>query len=191
MNKIFVIFGPSGSGQDSVIEGVQKKIPCNRVITTVTRKMRKGEKQGKPYYFISVEKFKKLLQQKAFVEWARVYGDYRGCEKKEIRRLLKLNKPAIWKVDWQGAIAVKKSFPGSVVFFIKPPSLVALKERLKKRGLDSPNMIKDRWMKIIENIKNAEYDYAIVNREGKLQDAVKKIEKIIREKLKSQLKSPS
>jgi guanylate kinase len=138
MPKIFIIYGPSGSGQDAVIEGICKQTPCNRVITTVTRKMRPGEKQGQPYYFISTKKFENLLENNAFIEWARVYGDYRGCEKKEIDRLLKMNKPIIWKVDWQGAKTAKKLYPKSIVFFIQPPSPDILKKRILKRGLDSP-----------------------------------------------------
>lgn len=177
--KIVVIFGPSGSGQDAVIEGLCKIIQANRVITTVTRKIRKGEKQGRPYYFISIKKFQDLLKKNAFIEWAHVYGDYRGCEKKEIHRLLRQKKTIIWKVDWQGAKTVKKIFPHAIVFFIKPPSLKILKDRLKKRGLDSPDMIQDRWRAIKENIDNAKYDYAIVNKEGKLNETIDKILQII------------
>ncbi|MFA6255131.1 MAG: guanylate kinase [Patescibacteria group bacterium] len=184
-NKIFIISGPSGVGEDVIIDGLKKKIKFNQLTTTVTRKMRVGERQGKPYYFITAKKFKTMIKNKEFVEWAIVYGDYRGCPKKEIKRLLKLNKPILWKVDWQGVKTAKKTFPGQVVaIFIIPDSYQILEKRLVKRGWDSIQTIKNRKKFTLEWFKHKSiYDYIVVNHQGKLRQAINETVTIIREEL--------
>src|SRR3989338_644072 len=179
--KIFLISSPSGGGEDSVIEGLKKYTRFNRVITTVTRPKRKGEKMGKPYYFVNEKRFKKLIDDKQFIEWARVYGDFRGCTKGEIKRLLKINKPIIWKVDWQGVVTIKKLFPKSISIFIAPPSYQELEKRLIARGSDTLEEIKKRkqftkrWL-----TKKRIYDHIVPNPNRKLKETVKKISSIIR-----------
>ncbi len=179
--KIFIISGPSGAGEDAVLEKLKKKIKFNRVITTVTRKMRPGEKQGKPYYFVSVGKFKKMIKAGELIEWADVYDSLRGATKKEIARLLKLNRPILWKIDWQGVRAVKKIFPKAIAIFITVPNYKVLELRLINRGQDSLAEIKKRkaftenWLK-----KKSLYDYRVINRQGKLEQTVLEVIKIIK-----------
>lgn len=180
MQKIFLISSPSGGGEDSVIEGLSRSLKFNRVITTVTRPMLKGEKQGKPYYFVTEKKFKGLLKKNAFVEWAKVYSAYRGCTHEEIKRLLRKKLPIIWKVDWQGVKSIQKLFPNSVSIFIAPPSYKVLEKRLMRRGRDSLKDIKKRepFTKVWLKHKNI-YDHVILNKEGKLQETIEKVKKII------------
>jgi len=184
--KIFIISGPSGAGEDVIINGLKKKIKFNQLITTVTRKMRVGEKQGKPYYFTTVKKFKGMIKNKEFIEWAIVYGDYRGCPKKEMGRLIKLDKPIIWKADWQGAKTVKKVFPNSVVsIYINTPSYQILEKRLMRRGWDSKQTIENRKKFTLEWFKHKDiYDYIVTNYEGKLDQTIEKFVKIIKKELK-------
>lgn len=178
--KIFIISGPSGAGEDAVIAGLKKVLKFNTVITTVTRKKRQGESQGNPYYFINENKFKNLIENNELVEWAIVYDAYRGCTYKEIERLLKLNKPIIWKVDWQGVKIIKKKFPQAISIFITVPSYQTLIKRLQKRGLDSAQTIKSRekftknWLKYKKI-----YDYTVVNRDNQLKQAIDRIKAII------------
>lgn len=180
MPQIFLISSPSGGGEDSVIEGLQKKMRFHRVITTVTRQKRKGEKEKKPYYFVTEKKFKKMLEKNAFIEWAKVYGDYRGCARYEIERLLRKKLPILWKVDWQGIKTIKKIFPRAVAIFISPPSYEALKKRLIERGKDTLEEIQSRepftrkWLKH-KNI----YDYIVLNKDKKLHETIEKVKKII------------
>ncbi len=181
--NIFVIFGTSGSGQDSVILGLIKKgLPIERVVTTVTRKKRKGERQGKPYYFVSVANFKEMLKKKMFVEWARVYGDYRGCTYSELARVQKSKKIVIWKMDFQGALMAQKKISEAVTIYIKPPSLGAALQRLRKRGLDSEEVIqvrKEEMKKCLKKENDRKFDYVVINKEGKLSETVMKVKKII------------
>ncbi len=179
--KIFLISGPSGAGEDVIIDGVNERLPLTPVITTVTRGMRRGEAQGDPYYFISEEEFKKRLENNEFAEWAYVYNCYRGCTHAEIQRLLKLGRPIVWKLDWHGVISVKKLYPQAVSIFITVPDYDTLVRRLEKRGLDSPATIRERegftreWLE-----KGDVYDYTVINRDGELDKAISEVEEIIR-----------
>lgn len=185
MPKIFLIYGPSGVGQDSVIEGLAKKIKFTRPITTTSRPKRHSEKQGRPYYFVSKNQFEKMIKEKKFFEWARVYGDYKGCTKKEIKRILKQNRPTVWKIDWQGANTIKKLIPKSVVILIAPSSYKILQKRLLARGTDSLKTIKARQKLNQDWNKNKHvYDYKVINYEGRLKETIKKMVQIIREELK-------
>jgi len=185
-NKIFIVSGPSGAGEDAVIDGLKKKIKFNQLTTTVTRKMRVGEKQGKPYHFTTVKRFKEMIKNKELIEWAIVYGDYRGCPKKEMTRLLKLNEPILWKADWQGVKTAKKVFPNIVVsIYINVPSYQILEKRLVRRGWDSKQTIKNRKKFTLEWFKHKDiYDYIVTNYEGKLDQTIDKFVKIIKKELK-------
>src|SRR3989339_117097 len=180
----FIISGPSGAGEDSVIEGLKDKIKYERVITTVTRGKRIGEREGFPYYFVSRKKFESMIKKDAFIEWADVYGDYRGATKKEIERLNKKNALALWKVDFQGVETIKKKIPGVLSVLILPPSLKVLEERLIKRKTDTPETIKKRlpftkkWLK-----QRKSYDYTVINEENKLKETIDRVLRILLENL--------
>ncbi|OGF21648.1 guanylate kinase [Candidatus Falkowbacteria bacterium RIFOXYB2_FULL_38_15] len=180
----FIISGPSGAGEDSVIEGLKDKIKYERVITTVTRGKRIGEREGFPYYFVSRKKFESMIKKDAFIEWADVYGDYRGATKKEIERLNKKNALALWKVDFQGVETIKKKIPGVLSVLILPPSLKVLEERLIKRKTDTPETIKKRlpftkkWLK-----QRKSYDYTVINEENKLEETIDRVLRILLENL--------
>ena len=184
--KVFIISGPSGTGSDSVIEGLEKTGYFNRVITTVTRPRRPLERESKPYYFVTVERFKRLIAEDAFIEWAVVYGDYRGCTKAEIKRLLAGRKPIIWKVDWQGVQTIKRLLPQTIAIFIAPPSFSVLEERLKQRGQDSSQTIKERKKFSQEWLKHTDiYDYTVVNEQDRLDQTIEQVQTIIGRELKS------
>lgn len=185
-SKIFIISGPSGAGEDSVIKGLRQEIKFNRIRTTVTRKPRSDESQGKPYFFTTVKKFKHMISNDEFIEWAVVYGDYRGATKKEVEHLLSLKTPVIWKVDWKGVKTIKKKLPRAVAIFIFPEAYEILETRLLKRRKDSLQTIKSReketklWLK-----QKKYYDYVVVNKEGKLNETINKITKIVKKEVKS------
>jgi len=180
-SRIFIVSGPSGAGEDSVIRGLKKKIKYNRVVSMVTRPMRQGEKQGKPYNFVSVKKFKEMIKKDELIEWAMVYGDYRGCSKKELEKLQKKNLPILWKIDWQGVKTVKRKIPDSIAIFIAPPSFDTLKQRLISRGNDTLKTIKAREKFTKEWLKHKNvYDYIVVNKQKKLNETIEKVGKIIK-----------
>lgn len=181
----FIISGPSGAGEDSVIEGLSRKIKFERVVTTVTRGKRLGEGEGRPYHFVTVPKFKKMIKNKEFWEWARVYGDHRGVTHQELDRLSRKKILALWKVDYQGVETIKKKKPEILSIFIYPPSLAVLEKRLVRRGQDSPEVIKKRMPFTKRWLKHRHgYDYIIINRENRLGEAVDRVFRILIQNLK-------
>lgn len=179
MKKIFAIYGPSGSGQDSIIEGIAKQLPIERVITTVSRGMRSTESQGHPYYFITAEEFEKLITADALAEYVKKYtGIYYGVTKQELDRVLNGEKIGVWKVDFEGAITIKQRFPHAVVIMIHAP-LDIIEKRIRNREALPEAEIQARLSHIREWLPKSIYDYQVENEEGKLDEAVARVKAII------------
>ena len=185
-SNIFIISGPSGAGEDSIISGLKDYFPIERVITTTTRAMRPGESQGDPYYFITKKEFKDKIKQNFFIEYAEEYnGNLYGVTKEEIDRVVRLEKIGIWKIEYKGVITAKKIFPEIKSIYIAAPSLEILRQRIKKRDNVSEEYINERIEYTKEWIKHEDiYDYKVVNEEGKLDEAIKKVAGIIKENAK-------
>lgn len=183
-NKIFIISGPSGSGQDSVIQGLKKILPIERVITTTTRPKRPGESRGRPYFFISSAAFSKKIKEKKFLEYAKEYnGHYYGVTRAELNRVKRGRKIGIWKIEYQGVMAVKKIMPEIIAILITAP-LTVLKERIKARDKASGKYLKDRMTYTKKWLKHKDiYDYAITNQQGKLDQTIEKVAEIIKKHL--------
>lgn len=180
--NLIIISGPSGSGQDSVIQGLVKRgLPIERVITTVTRPARPGESEGKPYYFIAAEKFDELTKNNELAEWALVYGNKYGVTKKELERVQNIkSKIGIWKMEWHGVVAAKKMIPDIPAIMIVPPSLETLVERSEKRAEQNQEEIEARLAFSREMLQHKDlYDYVVVNGEGKLEQTVNQVIDII------------
>jgi guanylate kinase len=183
MSNIFIISGPSGAGEDSIISGISKYFPIERIITTTTRSMRTGESQKNPYYFVSKEEFEAKIRSDEMAEWAKEYNDnLYGVTKKELRRVEASKKIGIWKIEYKGVITAKKKFPEIKSIYIAPPSLEILKKRILKRDANvGEKYLKERIAYTKEWIKHEDiYDYKVTNEEGKLNEAVKQVAKIIK-----------
>ncbi len=182
MGKLFVITGPSGAGKDSVIfKAKELGLQCGQMVTTSTREIRPGESEGFPYYFVSREKFDQLKNSDQLIEWAEVYNNYYGATKKELEDKLAKNKIVVVKVDPQGARTYKKIKPEAVTIFIMPPSYEYLEKRLVNRDTDSRETIKTRLAIARKELENLlDWDYLVVNEEGKLQEAAEEVMEIIK-----------
>ncbi|PLX26662.1 guanylate kinase [Candidatus Parcubacteria bacterium] len=180
MKNIFIISGPSGVGEDSIIKGLKKILPIEVIITTTTRDLRPGESQGNPYYFISKEEFKNGIENNEFFEYAKEYNDnYYGVTHKEIERIKNSDKIGIWKIEYKGVIYAKKMFPNIIAIFINAP-LDILEKRIRNRSNVSEEYIKERLDYTREWLKNIDiYNYKVENEEGKLKDTIKKVANII------------
>lgn len=181
MGKLFIITGPSGAGKDSVIyRSKDQGLNFAQVITTSTREIRAGESEGHPYHFISEEEFKKLIDGKEMIEWAKVYGNYYGSTKKEVEDKLSENEVVVVKVDPQGARTFKKMMPEAISLFIMPPSYEYLEKRLVNRETDTKEVIKQRLETARKELENLlDWDYLVVNEEGKLDEAATEVKEII------------
>lgn len=181
MENIFIISGPSGAGEDSIIDGLSKELSLQRVITTTTRSPRTNEREGHPYYFISREAFEEKIARGEFVEYAQEYNDqFYGVTHTELERVRTADTIGIWKIEYQGVRSIKKLFPQIVAILITAP-LTIMEARIRRRGNLSEQDIRDRmrytqeWLDHHTDI----YDYIVENQEGKLAEAIASVKKII------------
>lgn len=180
MKNIFVISGPSGAGQDSVISGLGEKLPVEIVITSTTRPKRAGESEGDPYSFIDTKSFEENIKAGKFLEYAKTYNDrYYGVTHEEIQRVAHSGKIGIWKMDWRGAEVAKRIFPTIIAILITAP-LTILEARIRRRDNPSEEFIRERMEYTREFLRHTDiYDYRIENEENKLDEAVAKVKAII------------
>lgn len=178
--SLFIISGPSGAGEDSIINGLGKFFPIERVITTTTRTMRPGETQGNPYYFISREEFKAGIEGGKFFEHAEQYnGNLYGVTFEEIERVKKSGRVGLWKIDYQGVMSAKKLIPGIIAIFVVAP-LAVMEDRIRRRDHVDEAFIAERRAYTLEWLKHTDiYDYTVENEEGKLDQAILKTKAII------------
>lgn len=165
--KLFVISGPSGCGKTTLGEKIIFNNPnLVRSISMTTRSPRKGEKNGREYFFVDEKKFIELIRKKNFLEWANVFGNFYGTPQEFVLENLNKGKDVLLIIDVQGAMQVRKRFPQAVFIFIAPPSLRILEKRLKKRGLDSSSEINNRLKQAkLEMGYQKKYNYIIINNE--------------------------
>lgn len=185
-HNLIIISGPSGSGQDSVIEGLAKFLPIERVITTVSRAMRTGESEGCPYYFISRESFEQGIADGKFFEYAKQYnGEYYGVTQEEIDRVKKSDKIGIWKMDYQGVITAKQRLPGIVAILIWAP-LEVLEARIRRRDNPTEAFVQERMTYSKGYFDHRDvYDYEVENKDGLLDQTVAVVKEIIEKEHRS------
>jgi guanylate kinase len=165
--KIIIITAPSGSGKTTLVRRLLAANPeLAFSVSACTRPPRDGETDGKDYYFYSVEKFKQLIEEDAFVEWEMVYaGKYYGTLKSEMERIWKEGKYPLVDIDVKGALAIHDVYPdNSLSIFIEAPSLEALKLRLLRRGTESDESLKERVDKAAYELTFApRFNHIIIN----------------------------
>jgi len=185
-SNIFIISGPSGAGEDSVISGLKKIFDIEVVKTTTTRAMRSGESEGNPYYFISQEKFKEMIENDGLAEYAQQYnGNFYGVTKEELTRVAYSGKIGVWKIEYKGVITAKEKFPEIKSIYIAAPSLEVLKQRILRRDPNvSEQYLEERMEYTKEWMQHEDiYNYKVVNEEGMLDETVEKVAEIIKDNL--------
>ncbi|CAI0466519.1 unnamed protein product [Linum tenue] len=180
---IIVISGPSGVGKDAVIGKLRESRGENLhfVVTATSRPMRPGEVHGKDYYFVSKEEFLDMKDRNELLEYALVYGDYKGIPKSQIREFMGRGCDIVLRVDIQGAHTLRKKLKDSAVFiFLVAESEAKLVERLIDRKTESKEDLLVRIATAREEVRHVKsFDYVVVNSDGKLDEAVKLVESII------------
>lgn len=166
-NKGFVIIlsSPSAAGKSSLAKALLKIDDNLRLsISTTTRTPRIGEIDEVDYYFKTINEFNALIKQKAFLEYANVYGNNYGTIKKTVIEYLDNNLDVLFDIDYQGMQSIKAELEHVVTIFILPPDLNILKQRIKNRGQDNREVIELRMQHAAEEIEYARhYDYVVVN----------------------------
>ena len=183
---LVIISAPSGAGKDTVIEPLVNRLDDAVVYVTATsRKPRPGEIHGKHYYFYSPEKFREEIEEGNFLEWSIVHGEFKGVRRDVLADTLRDHQIVIVKPDPQGMRKIKSQLPEVLTIFIMPPSVEALKRRLDTRGTETPEQREVRLRNAeIEMAAAPEYDYVVVNEDGKIDQTVDEIAQIIRKETK-------
>jgi guanylate kinase len=166
--KLIVFSAPSGSGKTTIVRHLLGREDLNLEfsISAASREPRGEEMNGKDYYFISIEEFKKHIKSEDFIEWEEVYRDnFYGTLKSEVERIWALGKNVIFDIDVAGGLRIKNKFPEqTLAVFVKPPSIDELKIRLKKRSTESDDKINMRIAKASVELATApQFDKIIKN----------------------------
>ena len=185
--KVIIFSAPSGSGKSTLINYLlDRGLELEFSISATSRPPRGTEQHGKEYYFFSAEEFRKGIEEDRFLEWQEVYeGVYYGTLKSEMERIRSLGRVAVFDVDVIGGLNIKKILGHqALAIFIKPPSVEILRQRLQKRGADSPDKIEQRIAKAEFELGFAQqFDVIITN--DRLEEACRETENTIRNFLRA------
>ena len=162
---IIVISAPSGTGKTTIVrELIKNNENLVASVSYTTRKKRANEIDGKDYNFVSSELFSTMVEEKSFLEHAKVFDCFYGTPKQEVEDNLNKGLNVILEIDWQGAMQIKRERPDCLMLFIIPPSKEELMLRLRKRGTDSNNEIRLRFDEALNDLNQYEnFDNVFIN----------------------------
>lgn len=178
---LVVLSGPSGVGKDATLHMLkQHNSSFYFVVTATTRPIRPGEVDGVDYHFVSIGEFAEMINQGELLEYAIVYGDYKGIPKKHVRAALASGKDVIMRIDVQGAATIRSLIPNAVTIFLVAESEEELVRRLYARKTEDPDKLKMRVATARQEMKRiGEFEYVVVNREDRLQETMNQVLSII------------
>ena len=163
---IVILSSPSGAGKTTLVKKISLSKNYITSISHTTRKPRVNEKNGKDYFFVTNKKFKKLIKDSKFIEYAKVFKNYYGSLRENVIDKLNKGENVIFDIDWQGTKQIKsKKLPYKIItIFILPPSKDELYKRLLKRDKKDKKIASERMKQFKEDVMHWEdYDYAVIN----------------------------
>ena len=162
---LYIISAPSGAGKTSLVSQlIELDSHIVVSVSSTTRPMRTGEKDGVNYHFLTVEAFEQKISEGDFLEHAKVFDNYYGTSKSSVEEQLAKGKDVILEIDYQGAQQVRELMPDATSIFILPPSKEELKRRLNGRGTDSEEVIAKRLGESMNEMSHYnEFDYLVIN----------------------------
>lgn len=180
--KVLIVSAPSGSGKSTIVGHILEiwKDRMEFSVSATSRQPRGQEQDGREYFFVSPAEFRRLIREDAFVEYEEVYEDhFYGTLKSEVKRIWDAGHVIVFDVDVKGGVNLKKYFGDKALsVFIQAPSVEVLRERLVKRGTDTPEAIEERVAKAAAEMTYApEFDFILVNDD--LQTAFAEIERVV------------
>jgi guanylate kinase len=178
---LIVISGPSGAGKDTVVQCMKERgMPFHFVVTATTRPRRANEVNGKDYFFVSKEEFARMIEEDELIEYAVVYGDYKGIPKQQVREALSSGKDVMMRVDVQGAETVRKLVPNAILIFMTVDNEQELERRLRERKTETAEELALRIATARKELQRVDaFDYVVVNADDHLDQAVDTIQAII------------
>lgn len=164
---LIVISGPSGVGKDTVLRRLFQLAPDLKYsVSFTTRPPRPGEVDGQSYSFVTEDAFRRLIEQREFLEWAKVYDHYYGTSRRRVDDALSRGEDIILKIDVQGAAFVRKRKPDALFIFITPPSTEELLTRLTRRNTESKEALELRKREALKELAAAtDYEHVVCNRD--------------------------
>ena len=178
---LVVISGPSGVGKDTLLQRLKEHgYDFAFVVTMTTRPQRETEVDGRDYFFVSATTFSRMIADNEFLEYSKVYGDYKGIPKDQVRRSWSSGKDVLMRIDVQGAAKVRAIVPNAVTIFLTPESESELVRRLTERHTETPEALSRRLSTAQEEMRRVyEFDYVVVNPANQIDKAVDQIISII------------
>ena len=180
-NNIMVILSsPSGVGKTTLTKKIQQKYQNFKIsVSHTTRSPRDNEVEGVDYHFVSEEKFKDLIKNNKFYEYAKIFGNHYGTSKESVLNLLKNKNDVLFDIDWQGTQQLSKFKELNLLkIFILPPSKEELNKRLIQRNQDKPDVVEERLKAYdADSAHKQDYDFVVIN--DNLENCFKEVEKII------------
>jgi guanylate kinase len=182
---LIVLSSPSGGGKTTVAGRLLARDKnLVRSVSCTTRKPRAGEKNGADYFFVKPARFKAMISQRAFLEWARVHRNFYGTPNKWVAQQLQKGRDVLFVIDVQGGATIKRKDPRALLIFLKPPSFAVLKKRLLGRGTNSPLDLQVRLRDAQWEIREGKrYDHQVVN--DRLARTVSEVTRIIQKERKN------
>ena len=180
--KLLVISGPSGVGKGTIVAELLRLRPnASLSVSCTTRAPREGEKEGVSYFFLTADKFKKMIADGGFLEYSEHFDNYYGTPAAFVKSKLG-EGDVILEIDVDGALNVKKSMPSAVLVMIAPPSREELYNRLVKRNTEDAEVIAKRLERADYELGKSDlYDYVIINDD--LDKAVGEVQKILEKEI--------
>jgi guanylate kinase len=191
---VFIISAPSGSGKSTLVSRLLARDARLRFsVSYTTRRARGNEKPGESYVYISVEEFKRRIENGEFLEYAEVFGNYYGTHREVLEQARAEGKDLMLDIDVKGARQLKERIPEAVTIFILPPSRDILEQRLRSRSEDSEAVIQRRLKDATEELHNyKQYDYVLVNHQVEestaMLGAIIRAERIRRTRMEEQIR---
>ena len=178
---LVVLSGPSGVGKDTTLSLMKRRqLPFHFVVTATTRPRRPNEVEGVDYHFVSVGEFAEMIDADELLEYAVVYGDYKGIPKTHVRNALASGKDVILRIDVQGAATIRRLIPEAVTIFLVAENEEELMRRLRERKTESPDRLKMRIATARKEMQQLqEFHYVVVNRDDCQDETVDKVISII------------
>lgn len=161
-----VVSGFSGAGKGTLMKTLLERYPQQYAlsISATTRNPRPGEEHGREYFFVTKEAFEQMMEEDALIEHACYVGNYYGTPKDYVVEQMEAGRDVILEIEIQGALKVKKKYPETLLLFVTPPSAGELERRLRNRGTETEEVIRDRLKRAVEEAGSMDqYDYILVN----------------------------
>ena len=178
---LVVLSGPSGVGKDTTLALMKRRdLPFHFVVTSTTRPRRPTEVEGVDYHFVSVGKFAEMIDADELLEYAVVYGDYKGIPKTHVRKALASGKDVILRIDVQGAATIRRLIPEAVTIFLVTEKEEELMRRLRERKTETSDGLKMRIATARKEMQHLrDFHYVVVNRDDRQDETVDKVISII------------